>query len=375
MQKGTTHVGMDVHRKDIAVAMLVPGSSEPVSWTVANEETAVRRLAKKLKRESSGEVVCAYEAGACGYALQRQLRGHGIACQVVAPSLIPRKPGEHIKTDRRDARKIAEMLRAGLLTEVRPPTVEEEAIRDLCRCREDARHDLLQARQRLLKMLLRQGLIFTETRHWTYKHRAWLRGLTLENETSQAVYVDYLVTVEMLEERKRGLEEKLLEVAQTEPYAEPVGWLRCFRGIETVTAITLLAELHDFRRFTAPRQLMAYLGLVPREHSSGDSTRRGGLTKAGNSHARRLLVEAAWHYRLRPAVGYELRRRRQGQPAEIIALADRAQRRLHRRWTRLVYGRSKSPNKATVAVARELVGFVWAALYLYPEERRIKAMK
>lgn len=375
MKKGTTHVGMDVHKKDIAVAMLVPGSSEPVSWTVVNEESAVRRLARKLARQSSGEVVCAYEAGACGYALQRQLQGHGIVCQVVAPSLIPRKPGVHIKTDRRDARKIAEMLRAGLLTEVHPPTIEEEAIRDLCRCREDARHDVMRARHRLLKMLLRQGVVFTEGRHWTHRHRAWLRGLSFENETSQAVFVDYLVTVELLEERKRGLEQKLVELAQTEPYAERVGWLRCFRGIDTVSAISLVAELHDFRRFSAPRQLMAYLGLVPREHSSGDSTWRGSLTKAGNSHVRRLLVEAAWHYRLRPAVGTELRRRREGQPAEIIALADRAQQRLHRRWTRLVFGRAKPSPKATVAVARELVGFVWAALYLYPQERKIVAVK
>jgi len=294
---------------------------------------------------------------------------------VVAPSLIPRKPGVHIKTDRRDAKKLAEMLRAGLLTEVHPPTPEEEAIRDLCRCREDARHDVLRARHRLLKMLLRQGVVFTEGRHWTHRHRAWLRSLSFEHEASQAVFVDYLLTVEMMEERKRGLEEKLLEFAQAEPYAERVGWLRCFRGIDTITAITLLAELHDFRRFTAPRQLMAYLGLVPREHSSGDSTWRGGLTKAGNSHARRLLVEAAWHYRLRPAVGTQLRLRRQGQPPHIIALADRAQLRLHRRWTRLALGRGKPSPKATVAVARELVGFVWAALFLYPEERKIAAAR
>jgi transposase len=371
MEKATTYVGLDVHKKDIAVAMLEAGSGKPVEWTEANEPRAVRRLARKLQREGAGRVQCAYEAGACGYALQRQLVAEGVACQVVAPSLIPRRPGEHIKTDRRDAKKLAELLRAGLLTEVHPPTAEEESVRDLCRCRLDAKADLTRARQRLSHLLLRRGRIFTGGRHWTHRHRAWLRSISFEHEAERAAFEDYLRTIEFLEERLRGLGQKIEDLSKAEPYAERVGWLRCFRGIDTLTAMTILSELHDFGRFGSARQLMAYLGLVPKEHSSGESRRRGGITKAGNAHVRRVLVETAWAYRLRPAVGIELRRRREGQPAAVIAVADRAQARLHRRWCRLVFGQGKPTPKATTAVARELVGFVWATLFLYAQQQAL----
>ncbi len=366
MGKATTYVGMDVHQKDIAVAMLVPGSRRAVEWTVANEGRAVKRLVRKLKREGAGKVESVYEAGPCGYAVQRQLAAEGVVCRVVAPSLIPVKPGERVKTDRRDARKLAELARAGLLTEVHAPTPEQEAVRDLCRCREDAREDLLRARHRLSKMLLRRGWRYGAGRAWTGRHRAWLRGLRFEYPAEQVVFDDYLMAIELLEQRLRGLDRTLEEISRTEPYVERVGWLRCFRGIDTITAMTILAELHDFRRFTSARRLMAYLGLVPGEHSSGESTRRGGLTKAGNAHVRRVLIEAAWHYRHRPAVGAPLRRRRQGQPTAMIALADRAQQRLYRRWGRLVLGRGKPTPKAVAALARELVGFLWAALSAGP---------
>jgi transposase len=373
MVHATTYVGLDVHKRDIAVAMLVPGSSQPVEWTIANELRAVRRLARKLKRESSGGIECAYEAGACGYTLQRQLRAEGISCRVVAPSLIPKKPGQHIKTDRRDARKLAELLRAGLLTEVHPPTPEEESVRDLCRCRLDAQADLTRARQRLGHLLLRRGRIYTEGRNWTTQHRAWLRTLSFDQPAEKAAFEDYLRAVEFMEERLQGLAQQIEDLAKTEAYAERVGWLRCFRGIDTVTAMIILSELHDFGRFGSPRQLMAYLGLVPREHSSGDTRRRGGITKAGNAHVRRVLIEVAWHCRKRPAVGVALRHRRFKQPKAVIAIADRAQDRLYRRWNRLVLGRGKSSTKATAAVARELVGFLWATLFLYPQEKQLAA--
>lgn len=373
MEKATTHVGMDVHKKAIQVAMLTGSSQEWMEWTVANEPRSVRRLARKLKRQD-GLVHCVYEAGPCGYALQRQLVGEGVECQVVAPSLIPVKPGERIKTDHRDARKLAELLRAGLLTEVHSPTPEEEAVRDLCRCREDAKQDLLRARHRLGKYLLRRGRVYRAGRNWTQRHRAWLRALHFEHLAEEVVFGDYLLAVELLEERVRGLEQRLEETAQSAPWAERVGWLRCFRGIDTVTALTIVAELHAFRRFHSPRQLMAYLGLVPSEHSSGERERRGRITKAGNAHVRRVLVEAAWHYRHQPAIGAKLRRRRQGQPAAMIAIADRAQQRLHRRYWRLVLAGGKPRPKAMTAVARELAGFLWAALYLYPQRQVAKEL-
>jgi transposase len=196
---------------------------------------------------------------------------------------------------------------------------------------------------------------------WGKLHRQWLRGLSFDHAADAAVFGDYLLAIEQLEERTRTLEGQLAEVAQQDPYREPVGWLRCFRGIDTVTAITLVAELHDFRRFGSARELMAYLGLVPSEYSSGDSRSRGSITKSGNRHARRALVESSWHYRHRVKSGESLRRRRQGQPARVIALADRAQERLSRRYRHLLE-RGKPPQKAVVAIARELVGFLWAAL-------------
>jgi transposase len=363
MEKSISYVGLDVHKKDIVVAMLLPGAKKAEEWTLSNEPRAIRRLAKKLKRMAAGEVVAAYEAGPCGYVLQRQLRGLGIGCTVVAPSLIPRKPGDRIKTDRRDAKKLAELHRAGLLTEVHPPSEEEEALRDFCRCREDLKEDLTRARHRLGKFLLRHGLRYGPGRAWTQRHRQWLWSLSFESAASKATYEDYMVALEQLETRLREVDTTLEELSREEPYSEPAAWLRCFRGIDTVTAMTILAELHDFRRFQSARQLMSYLGLVPSEHSSSDSVRRGAITKAGNSHVRRVLVEAAWHYRHKPAVGARLRKRRKGQPAEVIVVADKAQHRLHKRYWRLIHKNNKPTQKATVAVARELVGFIWAVLY------------
>ena len=362
MRERTTYVGLDVHQKDIVVAFLAP-ESELSEWKLPNEPKAVRRLARRLRREAVGDLSCVYEAGPCGYTLQRQLEKEGVVADVVAPSLIPVKPGERIKTDRRDARKLATAARAQMLTVVRPPSECEEAVRDLCRCREDAREDLTRSRHRLSKMLLRRGFVYRVGRNWTQGHRRWLRSLQFEHRATRLVFEDYLTAVEQGEERIRTLESHLEEIAQEPAYREPVGWLRCFRGIDTVSAMTIVAELHDFRRFEDPRRLMSYLGLVPSEHSSGERTRRGAITKSGNSHVRRVLVEAAWHYRHRPAVGVRLRRRREGQPREIIAIADRAQRRLHRRFHRLVLGSGKPSQKAVVAIARELVGFLWAALY------------
>jgi transposase len=281
--------------------------------------------------------------------------------QVVAPSLIPRKPGERIKTDRRDARKLAELFKAGLLTEVQPPSLEDEAVRDLCRAREDAKEDLTRCRHRLGKMLLRKGLVFTQGRRaWTNAHRHWLRGLHFEDPSEQAVFDDYLLAIEQLEERVKGLEEKIEAVSQKESYRKPVAWLRCFRGIDTVTAMTIVSELYGFERFRSPRGFMAFLGLVPSERTTGYDPKRGGITKTGNGHVRRVLIEAAWHYRHRPGVG-SLRKRRTGQPAEIIALADKAQHRLYRRYRRMTEAGKPGP-KAVTAMARELAGFIWAAL-------------
>jgi transposase len=360
----TTYVGVDAHKKDLFVAMLVGDGPTPVTWQLPNEANAVRRLVRKLERDAPGPVRVCYEAGPCGYALQRQVATARVSCQVIAPALIPRKPGERIKTNRRDARKLAELFRAGLLTEVRPPTPEEEAVRDLCRARDDAREDLQRSRHRLGKLLLRRGLHYVG-RNWTQGHRRWIGSLEWAQPAERVVVDDYLLAIDHLESRLIELDARLAEIAQTEPYRERVGWLRCFRGIDTLTAILILAELHDFRRFQSPRALMAYVGLVPGEDSTGEKHRRGRITRTGNALVRRLLVETAWHYQHRPSIGVALTRRRKGQPGRVIAIADKAQQRLCRRFRRLMEQHKPAP-KVAVAIARELAGFLWAALQPAP---------
>jgi len=363
MTDAITWVGLDAHKQFINVAMRMAGSTEFLEWKVANEPRAVKRLAKKLVREAKGsEVRCCYEAGPCGYALQRQMmEAAPLVVEVIAPALIPRKPGDRVKTDRRDARKLCELLQAGLLTEVRAPTEEDEALRDLSRCREDLTQDLMRARHRLGKLLLRRNIRYSGTKAWTRKHRDWLRSLSLENAALKAVFDDYLLAVTQIEERINTVDAQIETAATQDAHREPIAWLRCFRGIDMVTAFGIYSELYDFRRFESPRKLMGYLGITPSEHSSSGKPNRGAITKTGNGHGRRLLVEAAQHYRHRPSVGMKLRKRREDQPGGVVAIAEKAQHRLHRRYHRLVL-RGVASNKAKVAVARELAGFIWAAM-------------
>lgn len=364
MDENITWVGIDAHKKTLQVAVF-DGRSVVSEWEIANELKAIQRLARKLARfAADGELRCCYEAGPCGYALKRQLEAAeaGLICEVVAPSLIPVKTGERVKTDRRDARKLAQYLASGLLTEVHPPSEEDEAVRDLTRCRLAMKTEQMRARHRLSKLLLRRGIHYTAGKKaWTDAYHKWLGTLRFDNPIDQFVFDQSRLAVEQAMQRIEQIEAELQRVSQTEPYAAPVGWLRCFRGIDTVAAMTLIAEVHDFRRFDSPLQLMAYFGLTPSEHSSGESKKRGAITKTGNTHARRLLVEVSWHYRHRASVGKRLRERRQGQPAWAIAVADKSQLRLCRRYQRLTAA-GKAPQKAAVAVARELVGFIWAAM-------------
>jgi transposase len=358
-----TWVGMDAHKNSIQVAAWLPEQAAPVEWREDTTPEAIRRLARRLQRLAPGEVRACYEAGPTGYGLQRMLEHAGVICEVVAPSLTPVKPGVRIKTDRRDARKLGELLRAGMLTEVHPPSETDEALRDLCRCRDDVRVDLLRARHRLSKFLLRRHLIYRQTKHhWGTRHVQWLEQLRFDDPMSQATFDSYLLAVQQLEERLGQLDQRLAEFGGQDPYRESVAALRCFKGIDTVTAVGLVAELHDFRRFRSPRQLAAYVGLVPSEDSSGERERRGPITKSGNRHVRRLLIEAAWHHRHRPALSRPLRARRDGQPARVLAIADRAQERLAARYRRMSAAGKVHP-KTIVAMARELCGYLWAVLH------------
>lgn len=361
--EGTTFVGLDVHKVSINVAALLPGRDTPLEWRILNEPQAIRKMLKRVAERSSGDVRYCYEAGPCGYALQRQIISWSEAsCMLVAPSLIPRKPGERIKTDRRDAKKLALLFRAGLLTEVHPLTEEDEAARDLSRARDDLREDLTRARHRLSKFLLRRAINFTPGKKaWTLAHRHWLESLHFDNSADWAVFTDYLLAIEHIEQRLKSLLVHVECLGQDPRYAQAVATLRCFRSIDTLSAVGYAVELHNFERFTSARRLMSFVGLIPGEHSSGERRRQGSITKTGNSHVRRLLIEAAWNYRHRPHVGASLRARRAGQPPRVIALADRAMLRLHRRYERLIH-RGVLPQKAVVAMARELAGFIWAAL-------------
>jgi len=352
-------VGMDVHKESISIAVLEGerGSGARPTVTVPNEPVKLRRFFGRLKKE--GVVRACYEAGSCGYEVQRLLASIGISCDVVAPSLIPVRAGDRVKTDRRDAEKLARLFRAGELTSIRVPTEAEEALRDLVRCREDAREDALRERHRLLKFLLRHGHIFTESKHWTVAHWEWLRRQRFEQPIAQTVFLEYLARLESTIARIKTLDQELAAAAECEPYKEKVAHLRCLRGIDTLTALSLVAEICDFRRFEHPNELMAFLGLVPSEHSSGGKQRRGSITKTGNGHARRLMVEAAWHYRHPPRRSPTMRARWKDQPAKIVDHAFKAQERLHRRFFRLT-SRGKPSQVAAVAVARELCGFVWA---------------
>lgn len=360
MEKVTTHVGLDVHAERIVIASLVGQAREPVVSDIPNDAKVIRRTFQRLLRESY-DLQCCYEAGPCGFELHRLLTSMGIACEVVAPSLIPVRAGDRVKTDRRDATKLARLYRAGELTTITVPSADQEAVRDLVRAREDVRKDLTAARHRLGKFLIRHGRVFHGGQNWTQRFWVWLRGQQFERECERLTFEHYVHEVEHHAERRGDLDRLLDGVARTVPYAKLLGKLSCLRGISTLSALALLAEIGDFRRFETPRQLMAFVGLVPREYSSGGKEKRGGITKTGNAHVRRLLVEAAWSYRHRPAFGPRAKEALRGHPPEVAAYVKKAQVRLHRKFTRLL-GRGKKSQLAVTAVARELCGFAWGLM-------------
>ena len=357
-QTDRKYVGLDVHKVTIAVAVADEGRGEVRSYgTIKNSPEAVATVVKRLG--PAERLVCCYEAGPCGYGLQRQLVGLGAECTVVAPSLIPTRPGDRVKTDRRDAVKLARLLRSGELTSVWVPDAEHEALRDLSRAREQARDARHRSRQQLSKLLLRLGVEEPSgTTRWSQRYHAWLEGLQLEQPLQQVVLQDAIEAVATGTARLKRLEQQLKQAAAVGRHAALIAALQSLRGVGVITAVTLVAELGDLGRFPTPRPLMAYLGLVPSEHSSGGSQRRGRITRAGNSHVRHVLVQAAWHYRHPPKLTRALEQRQAGQPACVTAVAQRAQERLHARYRRLA-GR-KGRQKAVIAVARELAGFVWA---------------
>lgn len=361
MKKSVRYLGLDVHAETIAAAVAEGDGELREVGIIPNRPESVQRLIKKLGDPEA--IRACYEAGPCGYVLYWQLSELGVKCDVVAPTLVPVKPGDRVKTDRRDAKKLARGHRAGDLTPVWVPDAACEALRDLVRARLAAKRDQLRHRHRLGKFLLRHGRRAPQgTKAWTRKHLEWVRkSVHFEHVAQEETLVDYLNEVERAGERIARLEKAIDRVLEGLPQRmrAVIDGLQALRGIAKVSAVTIVAELGVVSRFQRAKQLMGYSGAVSSEHSSGERVRRGAISKAGNGHLRRIIIEAAWAYRHRPAIGETLRRRQEGLSEEIRAIAWKAQHRLHARYVRLL-GRGKTKQQVVTAVARELLGFIWA---------------
>lgn len=356
------YVGMDVHKDFIMMAVFRGRSQTPLLLEkVPFDPHRVRRFFERLAER--GQVRSCYEASGAGYVLQRWMSGWGFSCELVAPSLIPAKPGDRRKHDKRDAIQLARLYRAGELTTIHIPTEAEERIRDLVRCRETFQREILKSRHYILKFLRRRGFIFRAGQHWTCRHFEWLRRLHASQELAaedRTVLGEYLALLEYKLSRRDELDAQIEALAFSPAFRPFVERLRCFRGIETHSAMVLATEVGDWRRFDHAEALMGYFGLVPSEHSSGDRRHQGAITKAGNSHCRHVLVQAAWSYRHRPTRGAALKLRQRGQDAQVIAHAWKAQHRCFKLFHRIAAKRP--PQIGAVAVARELVGFLWAVM-------------
>ena len=364
MNNSITYIAMDTHKKEHNVALHYPGQEEIIRFTVRNTVREIAKMTRKIIKQAPGEVKFCYEAGVCGFILKRRIEAHGCKCVVIAPSLVPRKPGDRVKTDRRDALKLLMMFKAGLLTEVHAPDKKQEAARELTRCRQSAQENLKRVRHQLLKFLVRHGYIYSEGSHWTLKHLKWLRTLEFEDNYLSQVFDNYFTEMQHCIQRLESLDKEIKRLAESEPYKKVVNLLRCFHGIDTLSAIIIITEIFDFGRFSSAGELMSYLGLTCSEFSSGDKHKKGPITRTGNKRVRRILVEVGWQYRHPYSISRTLKQRRDGQPQWVIDIADRAGQRLRKRY-RYLLSRGKMPCKVTVAIARELAGFIWSVFREY----------
>ncbi len=349
-------VGNDVHQETITVSVYIGEEQEPrIEKTIKNEKKSVERFYKRLEKEY--EIRACYEASGNGYVFYRWLKELKIKCDVIAPSLIPKKSGERIKTDKRDARKLGRYYRNGELTPIHIPSEKDESCRSLVRLREQFSKESRDSKQYILKFLQARGLSYKEGTNWTVKHRNYLKRLKFEEAIDQRVFNEYLMLLEYKEESLKKIDADIFELAHGEEYQERVEKMMMLKGVRETTAMGIITEVVDFKRFAKPRELMAYLGLIPSENSSGETRKQGGITKTGNTRARRLLVEASWHYRHRPRVT----KRTEPQNDEVWMISQKAQKRLYAKYWKMV-NNGKCTTKAVTAVARELTGFIWAIM-------------
>jgi len=359
MEKIVAYVGNDVHQAFIEATVYQADEQVPIiEKRLLNKKINIQKFYKKLSRKY--EIRACYEAGGCGYMFYRWLNELNIHCDVIAPSLIPKRSGDRIKTDKRDAKKLGKLYRAGELVAIHVPNEEEESNRGLVRLRGQIKKEMHQSKQYILKFLQIRGLVYKDGGNWTEKHWTYLRKLQFERKTEEYTYQRYLELLEYKMIELRSIESEIEKLAFSEKYEKRVRKLRCLRGIDVITAMTIITGVIDFKRFTRATKLMAYLGLIPSQYSSGDKQSYGKITATGNGEIRRVLVEAAWHYRNKPSIYRALRKRQEGQSMEVINYSWKAQRRLFKKFSKISFKRNK--NVAVVAVARELTGFIWSLM-------------
>ena len=355
------YTGLDVHKKTIFIAIFRDHETEAcILIEKKNDKSELKKYFNKLKEK--GHVICCYEAGPTGFELYRFLKKIGIDCIIAVPSLLPKRPGDKIKNDRRDAIDLARTLRNGDIVSVNVPSESDEAVRDYIRMRGDFKDDLRKKKQQLLHFLLRHDKKYIDQgEYWTQKHRIWIKSQTFSQDLLKDILNEYYAAIINLEDRIKLLEEKIEEISIKDEYRNDVNRLKCFKGIDTLTSLSFVVEICDFKRFNKAEQFMGFLGLTPSENSTGDKRRQGGITKCGNSHLRKLLIESSWHYRYYNGISKRLSARRKGQSPEIIAYADKAGNRLNKKYVKLCF-KGKNSNVAVTAVARELSGFIWGAM-------------
>lgn len=360
MYEGSTCVGIDWHQKKLVMAIVSPGPGKVEEMTIPNEVKSIKKWSQAMLARCGPDLVCVYESGAGGFALHRELKKHGIHCEVAASSLIPTATGR-LKTDRRDAKGLVGQLRAGTLHFVRVPTEAQEALRELTRYRQSVSEVVRTLRQQIGTMLMRHHQRYLEGKKWTKRFHVWLKAVRLAEAISQEVLWNLVSELELQEQRLSNLDRRLEDFKNDEYWGGMIRALCCLRGVKTVTATSLVAEIGDVRGFSKPGQLMAWVGLVPSEHSSGDRRHRGSITKSGNGRVRRLLAEASWNARTKPDPRGAVAKRRRGEPEPIVVIAQKSELRLHSRYRRLQFLGKPSP-VAAIAVAREMTGTIWAIL-------------